>query len=142
MSGVAVAVTVVGTAASIYSSQKQASAQKKQIEAQRRMADIENARQRREAVRQARIARASVISQGEAQGVSSSTGIAGGVAGVQQQMGYNLSFLDQMQDANTQAAVFGQKAADYGAQANMFGQIASTAYNDFGGKKEIAKVFK
>ena len=142
MSGVAVAVTVVGTAASIYSSQQQASAQKKQIEAQRRMADIENARQRREAVRQARIARASVISQGEAQGVSGSTGIAGGVAGVQQQMGYNLSFLDQMQDANTQAAVFGQKAADYGAQAKMFGQIASTAYNDFGGKKEIAKVFK
>lgn len=142
MSGVAVAVTVVGTAASIYSSQQQASAQKKQIEAQRRMADIENARQRREAVRQARIARASVISQGEAQGVSGSTGIAGGVAGIQQQMGYNLSFLDQMQDANTQAAVFGQKAADYGAQAGLFGQIASTAYNDFGGKKEIAKVFK
>lgn len=142
MSGVAVAVTVVGTAASIYSSQQQASAQKKQIEAQRRMADIENARQRREAVRQARIARASVISQGEAQGVSGSTGIAGGVAGVQQQMGYNLSFLDQMQDANTQAAVFGQKAANYGAQAGLFGQIASTAYNDFGGKKEIAKVFK
>ena len=142
MSGVAAAVTVVGTAASIYSSQKQASAQKKQIEAQRRMADIENARQRREAVRQARIARASVISQGEAQGVSGSTGIAGGVAGVQQQMGYNLSFLDQMQDANTQAAVFGQKAANYGAQAGLFGQIASTAYNDFGGKKEIAKVFK
>jgi len=142
MSGVAVAVTVIGTVASIYSSQQQASAQKKQIEAQRRMADIENARQRREAVRQARIARASVISQGEAQGVSGSTGIAGGVAGIQQQMGYNLSFLDQMQDANTQAAVFGQKAADYGAQADLFGQIASTAYNDFGGKKEIAKVFK
>lgn len=142
MSGVAVAVAVVGTAASIYSSQQQASAQKKQIEAQRRMADIENARQRREAIRQARIARASVISQGEAQGVSGSTGIAGSVAGIQQQMGYNLSFLDQMQAANTQAAVFGQKAADYGAQANMFGQIASTAYNDFGGKKEIAKVFK
>lgn len=141
MSGVMVAITVVGAAASIYSSQQAASASKKQAEAQRRMADIENAKQRREAVRQARISRGSIVSQGEAQGVSGSTGIAGGVAGVQQQLGYNLSFLDQMQTANTQASVFGQQAADWGAKAQMASQISSTAYG-LGGKTEIAKVFK
>lgn len=141
--GIVAAVTAVaGTAASVLSSQQQASAQKKQIEAQRRMADIENARQRREAVRQARIARASVVAQGETQGVSGSTGVAGGVAGIQGQEAYNLSFLNQMQNLNQQAAVFSQQAADAGAMSQMFGQVASTAYKDFGGREQIAKVFK
>jgi hypothetical protein len=65
--------------------EQQAAEQRQQLAAQQRIADIQNARERADIARKARLARAQIISSGANNGVLLSTGVAGGVASVQSQ---------------------------------------------------------
>ena len=61
-----------------------------QVASQQRMVDIKNARERANTARQARITRGTLAAQGANKGVSSSTGVIGGVASVSTQSATNL----------------------------------------------------
>ena len=126
----------VGAVAAIQSS----SAQKKSIAAQRKMADVSAARERVQAARQARIARASILAGAGNEGVGGS-GVAGSTASIGSQLGSNAAFSNTMQTFGDQVSAANQKAADWQATGNMFqsiGGIASSMNNwdsIFGGQQ-------
>lgn len=119
---------VIGTAALVgtyTSARKQAKAQAKSIRAQQRQADIANARERRQQVRNARVARASVENQAALTGVSGSSGVAGAVANIGQQLGENISFLDQNAALSNEASIANQQAAGYASQVAGYQALGS-----------------
>lgn len=121
---------VVSAAASIgsaYSQAKAAKAQKKSIAAQQRQADIANARERRNVIRQARVARASVESQAAVTGLKGSSASEGSMANIQSRLGENLSFLSQNQQLSEQASRANQDAAMWASRANTVASIGSLA---------------
>lgn len=123
---------VVGAVSAVasYSQQRQAAkAQGRAYAAQQRQADLVNARERRNTIRASRVAQAQI----EAQGVS--TGMFGGSAeqsslfNVQNQLGQNLSFLDQNRQLSDEASRANQAAAAYASRAEGYGQLSSLALN-------------
>jgi len=79
-------------------SQSQArSAQKKATKAQANIADLQNARSRRQQLVAARRQRAAAVAQGESQGISGGSQVAGVVSSIQTQAATNVSFLNQLQ---------------------------------------------
>lgn len=123
-----VGAAVVGTAATAASynqQRKSAKAQSRAIKAQQRQADIQNARERRNAVRNARVARASIESQAAMTGVGVSSTVAGSLSNVQQQMGSNVSFLDQMVALSEEASVANQQAANYASKAQGWSDLGN-----------------
>lgn len=146
IAGIALATAVVGTGVSIYSSQKaagayaqSAAAQREANRFQRQQADLQAARQKRDAIRQSRIAQASVQQSAENQGVSGSSAAIGGQASIQSQLNSNLSFLDQYSslsdaasDALGRASVYQSKGNQFTANAQSAGAISSLAFQVFG----------
>ncbi len=115
------------TAASIYSTEKAASAASKQARAERRKAEIQNVRSVRQSIREARLAQASLESQGALSGALMGTGVAGGMSSVSSQLGGNLNYISAIAEENTN--IFNASLAGARAQTNatIFGQIGSLA---------------
>ena len=122
-------------------------AQQRQAQLEQRRADIQNARQLRSAVRQARIARASVLNQGANAGTSFSSGVLGGVDSVTAQERSNVGFFNQMTELQgdvTQAKIaegtamagVSEAQAD-GNRAAAIGSLGGTIFSAAGGYKTI-----
>src|SRR5690349_10433438 len=90
------AVSAAGTVSSMESQRKAANAQKDQAAFQKRIADVKNMRAQRDAIRQARIARAQVVNAGANSGTSTSSGVEGGASSVGSQLGGNLSYFGEV----------------------------------------------
>ena len=127
MAIVAAVSAAVGTTASIYSSEKAASAASKQARAEQRKAEIQNVRNVRQSIREARLAQASLESQGALSGALMGTGVAGGMASVSSQLGGNLNYIAAIAEENTN--IFNASIAGARAQANatIFGQVGQLA---------------
>lgn len=123
----AAVVTAVAAVGSAYMSYKQGKAQQKAIRAQQRQADLANARERRAAIRNARVQRASIESQSALTGLTGSSASRGSISNVQQRLGENLSFLDQMVALSRQASAANEAAASYASKGAVFGAIGSVA---------------
>lgn len=93
----ATAVAVVGLAFSVSESRKAKKAQKKASKIQSKKAALENARQRRAQVAQARRQRAAAVAQAEASGISGGSQISGVASSIQTQAASNVSFLNQLE---------------------------------------------
>lgn len=121
------AVSATGTVGSIVSSEKAASAAGRQARAERRRAEIQNVRNVRQSIREARLAQASLESQGALSGALMGTGVAGGMASVSSQLGGNLNYISAIAEENTN--IFNASIAGARAQANatIFGQVGSLA---------------
>lgn len=112
-----------------------------------RQADLQNARQIRSAVRQARIARASMVNTAANAGTISSSGVLGGTGSLDSQLQSNLSFFGQMrelnEDANESKVRAGQAAGDAAvaqaesAQWGAIGSLGGTIFSGAGGFKTI-----
>lgn len=122
-----IALAVGSTAASIYSTEKAASAAARQARAERRKAEIQNIRSVRQSIREARLAQASLESQGALSGALMGTGVAGGMASVSSQLGGNLNYISAIAEENTN--IFNASMAGARAQANatIFGQVGQLA---------------
>lgn len=121
--GVITAVAAVGSAVS------QRNAARAQVRSQRieqRRADIANARERRATVRNARVARAQIEAQASLTGQSGSSTVAGATASVQQQLGSNISFLDQNQQLSSQATAANISAAKWMSRANTWAALGNS----------------
>lgn len=145
------AVAAVGTAAS-YSAQKKqakeakkaAKAQEKARKAQQVRDDLSARRTRRKQIMEAQRKRAQIIAQGEAAGVSGSSGVVGGAGSINTQLAANTGFLNTnvatsnfVSGQNQIAADAQSKGAYYGAQSNLFSGVAQQA----GGFESIGKLF-
>lgn len=140
----ALIVAGTATAASIYSTEKAASASAEQARAERRRAEIQNVRNVRQSIREARLAQASLESQGALSGALMGTGVAGGMASVSSQLGGNLNYISAIAEENTN--IFNASIAGARAQANatIFGQVGQlagsmTAQGSLG--KSVASLF-
>jgi hypothetical protein len=134
--------------------ERQAEAQRKQAEIAQRKADMDNARATRAAIRQSRIARASVMNTGANAGTFNSSGVLGGVGSIGSQLGSNMGYFTGQQDANAQitaaqgqqadaiiaggyAAADAQVAQGNAAQAGAIGGLGQSIFNAAGGFKTI-----
>lgn len=120
-------VAAAGTVASAQQQRKASRAQRRSQETQQRIADVQASRERREQVRQARVARANLQAQAVGAGVETSSSAQVGQAQVGQQLAGNLSFLDTVGDLSRQASIFNIQAAQAQSRAATIGAVTSLA---------------
>lgn len=148
--GVAAAGTYMqyeGAKESAAAGRRQADAMREQAALEQRKADIQNLRQVRAAVRQARMARAAVINTGANVGTLGSSGVMGGASSVTSNNSSNMSFFGQMSDLNSgiystqveQAGALQDKgdAAVTSAMGGALGRLGGTIFSDMGGFKTV-----
>lgn len=140
--GLLTTIALVGIAAgSVYSGLQQRKAgkeQRKAIRAQQRQADLANARERRSAIRQARMNMASVQSQAALTGLTGSSAASASMSNIGSRLGENLSFLDQNIQLSQQASLANEAAARYMSRASIgqtVAQVGQLALGSFGGAK-------
>jgi hypothetical protein len=141
IAGVALAVGAGSAYMSHKAQKKQAKFMRKSAAAQRAQDNMKAARERREAIRSARIASANVTQAGVNQGVASSSAVLGGVGSIGQQLNQGLSFLDgynaladQAGRAETKANKAGVTAGAWNSASNLAMTVFSNASSLGGGK--------
>lgn len=123
IAGIGLAISA-GSAVMSYSAQKkQVKMQKRAASAQRAQDNMKAARERREAIRSARIAAGTSAQNAANQGVSNSSAALGAQGSIQSQLNQGLSFLDGMNTLADQAGRALTKANEYGVQAQTWNTI-------------------
>lgn len=140
IAGVGLAVAAGGAYMSHQAQKKQAKFQRRAAAAQRAQDNMKAARERREAIRSARIASGAVLQQSVNQGVQNSDASLGGLGSIGQQLNQGLSFLDGQNALADQASTALTKAnkaqvtAGAWASASALGmQVFSSAGSLAGG---------
>lgn len=116
LAGAGLALGAAGAYANAKAGQQQAAEMRKASAFQQKQANLQNARQKRDAVREARIAYGTAQNTAANQGVSGSSGSAGGLSSIAAQASDNISFLDQYGFFSDQASKAIGRANE--AQAN------------------------
>lgn len=122
----------VGAIGSIENQKKQAKFAQEAARIERDTNNYQAARERRQAIRESRIAYAQQVNQAETAGVATSSGALGGQASFISQTRDNVSFLDRygaLKDASAKAQSNANAAA---ARAGTFGAIGSLGLQVFG----------
>lgn len=115
---------VGGTAYNVMQQKKAAKAQKRAAQLSRQRQQLQDALSRREAIREARIARARSVNAAANQGVSDSSAAQGGAGSIVTQGNVNISFLDQNVLARDQAGEYLGRAQRYTQRASTGAAIA------------------
>lgn len=127
---IGIGVSVAATGYSAVQQRKAGKAAGRAAEKERQIQDLQQARERRRQVREARIVRANMQQEAASGGVSSSSGATAGINDIGRQLSGNLNFLDTVGSMSREASVFNQRASNYqtkAATAESFGQIAQSA---------------
>ena len=117
--------SAIGTIGSLTQQKKAASAQKKAVAEQRAMDRLKQQREVRQAIREARIKRASIEQSGANVGATETSAVAGGAGSITSQLSSVTSFLDQQGRMADRATAYMQKAADATSLAGGFGALGS-----------------
>ena len=127
--------------------QQQIAAQRDQAALENRRADIINARQLRNSLRQARIARAAVINAGATSGTLTSSGVVGGAGSISSQYSGNAGYFGQQQQINDSVLATQSRQADAAAAAGaaqgdsamygVLGALGGTIFSNANGFKTI-----
>ena len=139
---VALTVTAVSAVGGALESRKAGKAQRASMAIQQRQADIQAARSRYAAVRQARIQRGAMQQQASTQGVGGSSGVLGGVAGLQSSLASEVSTNYQIQGLSQQASAANQRAASAQSNAAIWGAVgglSSSIFQSVGGFDTLGK---
>lgn len=142
-----IASVVVGTGATVANIQatQQASKQAgKAAEAQRKQQELAAARERANAIRQARMAYAMSAQGAETAGASLSSSALGGLGSIQSQLTSNISFLDKNQQLADQGSIALGKMRAAEANASSFGAVAGLAMQtaSLSGSGAFDRIFK
>jgi hypothetical protein len=141
IAGIGLAVSAAGTYMSVKAQQKQAKLQKKAITAQRAQDNLKAARERREAIRNSRIAAGTIEQNAANQGVSGSSAALGGMGSIESQLNQNLSFLDTYNRLSDQATELIGKANVQGMKAQTASSVAALGMQVFQNASGIGSVF-
>lgn len=132
VAAVAAVVAVAATGVSIYQGQQAAKENRRAMRVEQQRQDLAAARERRQAIKQFRIAYANTKQAGENQGVGATSAAQGGLAGIAGQLNSNLSFLDTMNAMTDLQNQHAMNAAAKQASAQMWGGVSSMAMTAYG----------
>lgn len=132
------ALAVIGAVASVGGTLAAVNQQKKAARLQQRQMDLQAARERRQAIREAQIRRAQGQATAQGLGVGSSSVAAGGAASLSSQLGGTLGFSSQMSGLSSGIAMANQKASFFGGVA----QIGAGLFTKAGGFDTLGGMFK
>jgi hypothetical protein len=127
--GFATALAAVGTVAQVGGNIKTQRAQRRSAAAQRRLQTLERNKQRRQAFREAQLARSRATVQAAGMGALGSSGFQGGVGSLSSQLGANLGFSSQAQGISNQISQFGVQASQGQLLSGLGGQVAQFGFN-------------
>lgn len=139
IAGIGLAISAGSAIMSYKAQKKQVKYQKRAAAAQRAQDNMKAARDRREAIRTARISSATVQQNAANQGVSNSSAALGGEGSIQSQLNQGLSFLDGYNTLSDQAGRDLTKANKFAMQSQTwdkvgaFGQKIFSSAGQFGG---------
>jgi len=125
----------------VVSSVQAGKAARDQARAEQRRAEIQNVRSVRQSIREARLAQASLVSQGAVSGALMGSGVAGGLSSVASQLGGNLNYISQIAEENTNifnAQIAGARAASNATIFGQVGQLAGGIYKEKTGKSPFS----
>lgn len=124
---------------------------RQQYAAESKKAEVQNIRSVRQQIRQARIARSSMLNVGAQTGGMGGSGLAGGISSVGSQLGSNLDYMSQVAKQNTAIGGFALGYSNEMANASIASsrqQLASTQlglgmsiFGGMGGYDKVAKAF-
>ena len=134
-------ISAVGQFKQQKAAKKAARAQEESLRLQQRSASIRAARERVQQVREARIKRAQAVAGAAIGGTLDSSGLAGGVGGIQSQLGANLAFSQNIEDLGIQATAQNVKASNAQSQSNMWGAVAGFGQSMFSNSSQIGSMF-
>lgn len=141
----AVAALTVSAGATLYSANQQSKAAKageRSAALDRQRMNLQVAREKRDAIKAARIAYATSQQTAENQGSSGSSSSEGGLGSIQSQLSSNLSFLDQNQVLADAASVQIGIANRYMSRARTADAVGSVANSVFNNSDTLSKVWK
>jgi hypothetical protein len=115
---------VVGTVKTIEAQNRAARAQKQQFAYERQINQNRTMRERRDAIRAARLAGASLVQNSVNSGAQESSAALGGLGSIQSQLNSNLSFLDTQGRLADRASAASQAAANAKQSAQKWGAIS------------------
>jgi hypothetical protein len=138
IAGVGAGIAAVGTVSSISAQKKAAKANKKQFAYQRQQDDLRAARERREAIRAARLSMGTASQNSVNQGAENSSAALGGLGSIASQLSGNLSFLDKINTLSDQASIQAGKVSKYTSQAQTAGAVAGLGAAVFSNSQDIA----
>jgi hypothetical protein len=119
------AVSAIFSAAGAVESSKASRSNRRAQDAQRQQQNLRAAMERRQTIRQTRMAFAQAQQNAENQGVGTSSGAAGGQGSILTQGNANLRFLDGSQALANEAGRWLDKASKQSATASMYGSFAN-----------------
>jgi len=123
----AAVIAAVGVGTSVQQQRQATKQQEKASKQQRRLEELQAARAKRKQVRQQRVLQAQLEQQAVATGTTGSSGVAGGIAGVQQQTASNIANIGVQQSFGRSISGRLQKAADFRSNAATAQAISSVA---------------
>ena len=124
IAAIGLGVTAVGTIAGIRAGQRAADAQEKAAKLSEGQQKLAERRSRRQAIRQAQLARAQAVASASASGAMDSSSARGGIGAISSQLGSQLSFGSQMSGFSQGINRANRDAMEAGAQADLYGQVA------------------
>ena len=122
--GIGTALQVVGTVSSVRSQNRAYKAQVEAQEAEQQQQEVTNLYQRRQAIRQAQIARADALSGAYGSGAGGSSGSMGGIGSLGSQLGSILGTGSQLTSLSRDIFSANQRAGMFENRARFAGQVA------------------
>lgn len=120
-------VVAVAAAYSANEQQKSNKEARKAAKMERRIAEAENVRSRRQAIRERLIQAARIENQAAATGTTNSSGVQGGIASLGSQTASNIGFSSQVESMNNQRLNFLDAAAAAQGRAQVGSAVGSIA---------------
>lgn len=142
VAGIGLAIGAAGAVMSYTAQKKQAKYQKRAAAAQRGADNMKAARERREAIRNARIASAEMAQGAANDGVSSSSAALGGLGSIATQLNQGLSFLDGQNALADQAGRALTRANEFAGKAQTWKSVGNLGMSVFSNASGITNSFK
>lgn len=142
LSSLGFAILLGPIAGSMYAGYQQQKLATKNAKLQRRQQDLQQAREKRQLVRQARIVSATAQNNAENQGVAGSSANLGGVGSIQSQLASNMSFLDQYKALSDKMFFNSKEAATYQTAQGIFDTVTNLAMSAAGNPAAFNSLFR
>lgn len=127
LAGVGLGIAAIGTASSIDQSNKARKASEKANKINSRISERRSQREKIQSLREARVKNAQIGVQSAMTGTQNASASQGAQASLQQQLGTNLSFVEQIQGLQQTVQQYQQSASASAGRANAYSGIAGLA---------------
>jgi hypothetical protein len=114
---------LIGAGVSLFTGLKSAAAQKKAVRAQEKQQELADAREKRRLLRQSQIAAGQAVNTAASIGGLGSSGLTGGIMGLQNQVASQVGYQAQSSALAKQASGYMQKAQNWNMAGDILGPL-------------------